>query len=240
MASSDDEAHWIRVAEQWIAWARSPEHDAFWAYREAFRSFVGSGTGRALEIGCGEGRVSRELRSLGYHVTATDAVRPMVDAAREADSADEYAVASAGALPFDDGSFDLVVAYNVLMDVDDLGAALREARRVMAPDGVLLVSIVHPFRDRGRFTGPEADAPFVLDGTYFGRLRFDGEEEQGGLRMHFAGWSQPLENYMAALEAEELAIIALREPRPDAGGAERLKQWSRVPLFLWLKAAIRR
>jgi hypothetical protein len=37
--------------------------------------------------------------------------------------------------------------------------------------------------------------------------------------MHFAGWSQPLEAYVAALEEAGLAITSLREPLPalDAG-----------------------
>lgn len=238
MDRSSDEAHWTRVAQQWIAWARSPGHDAFWAYRQALLAFIGTGQGKALDIGCGEGRVSRELRKLGYHVTATDAVAPMVDAAREADSADAYAVAGAANLPFAAGSFDLVVAYNVLMDVEDVPAAVAEARRVLKPTGEFLISLVHPFRDRGRFAGPAPDAPFILQDSYYGRVRFEGEEEHDGLRMHFAGWSQPLENYVAALSQAGLAITALREPIPDLANADRLKQWTRLPLFLWLKAKI--
>lgn len=231
-----DRAHWAAVADQWIAWANTPGHDAFWAYREGFVNYLGAGRGRALEIGCGEGRISREARALGYHVTATDAVAAMVDAASAAQSADAYAVASAGALPFADGEFDLVIAYNVLMDVDDLPAALKEARRMLKPGGTLFISIVHPFHDRGRFADPSADAPFVVEGTYYGREHFDAQESRNGLSMHFAGWSLPLEDYMAALEAAGLAIVSLREPRPDAAGAGPLRQWSRMPMFLWLKA----
>ncbi len=234
----DEEAHWTAVARQWIAWARKPGHDAFWDYREALVRFIGPGAGRALEVGCGEGRVSRELRKLGYNVTASDVAAPMVEAARQANSADDYAVAPAASQPFADASFDLVVAYNVLMDVEDVPAAVAEARRLLKPGGVLFISLVHPFRDRGRFAGPEVDAPFVLEGSYYGRERFEGEEEHDGLRMRFAGWSRPLENYMAALEQVGLAITALREPAPDRSDNARLRQWARVPLFLWLKARI--
>lgn len=233
-----DEKHWTAVAAQWIAWARAPGHDAFWAYRKGLVDFIGEGSGRALEVGCGEGRVSRELKRLGYHVTATDAVAAMVEAAREGNSADDYHVAGLGDLPFDDKSFDLVMAYNVLMDVEDVPGALREIRRVLKPEGTLFVSLVHPFRDRGRFGGREPDAPFVIDGSYYGRDYFEGEESRNGLTMRFAGWSQPLEDYMAALEAAGLAITGLREPIPDAADTDQLRQWSRIPLFLWLKARI--
>ena len=232
-----DRAHWSRVAKEWTAWARSPNHDAFWAYRRALAAFVGAGAGRALEVGCGEGRVSRELRALGYHVTATDTVAELVAAAEAAASADDYAVADAATLPFEDGRFDLVMAYNVLMDVEDVPAALKEMRRVLRLDGEVVISLVHPFRDRGTFEGDGPEAPFVLRGTYYGRQRFEGSEERAGLTMHFAGWSQPLQDYMAALQAAGLAVTALREPQPDPEAAQdRMRLCTRMPLFLWLKA----
>ena len=108
----------------------------------------------------------------------------------------------------------------------------------MKPDGVLLISLVHPFRDRGALQGAHREAPFILSGSYYGRVPFEGEEKLGGLRMHFAGWSQPLEDYVAALEGAGLAITSLREPVPDETSEDHLKQWARVPLFLWLKARI--
>lgn len=56
--------------------------------------------------------------------------------------------------------------------------------------------------------------------------------------MHFAGWSQPLEAYAPALEGAGLAITSIREPLPDLGdGPEHMKRWTRLPLFLWLKAS---
>ena len=42
-------------------------------------------------------------------------------------SADDYAIASGSDLPFEDARFDLVVAYNVLMDVEDVPATLKES-----------------------------------------------------------------------------------------------------------------
>jgi 2-polyprenyl-3-methyl-5-hydroxy-6-metoxy-1,4-benzoquinol methylase len=90
-----DYEHWARTAAQWIAWARVPNHDSFWAYRTSLIDFIGRGEGEALEVGCGEGRVSRVLKECGYCVTATDPVEPFVQAAKDACSADHYEVASA-------------------------------------------------------------------------------------------------------------------------------------------------
>lgn len=51
------------------------------------------------------------------------------------------------------------MAYNVLMDIPDVTAAVAEAARVLADDGVLTISIVHPFVDRGSFVDAAPDAP---------------------------------------------------------------------------------
>jgi len=234
-----DIEHWSRIAAEWTAWARAPNHDAFWAYRASLVAFIGQGVGDALDVGCGEGRVSRVLKDCGYRVTAVDPVEQLISAAEQAGSADAYKIAAAADLPFKNCSFDLAVAYNVLMDVDDVPAALKEVRRVLRPSGTLVISIVHPFADRGRFAGPQANAPFVLQKSYFGRERFEGTEVRNGLQMDFAGWSQPLESYMAALESAELAVTSLREPVPDTGDkGSHMERWNKVPLFLWLKARL--
>jgi ubiquinone/menaquinone biosynthesis C-methylase UbiE len=104
---SPDYEHWARNADDWIAWARTPDHDAFWAYRAQLLDFIGTGKGNALEVGCGEGRVSRAIKECGYRVTAADPVEAFVVAAREAKSADDYRIAPVTSLPFEDHSFDL-------------------------------------------------------------------------------------------------------------------------------------
>lgn len=184
----------------------------------------------------GEGRVSRELKACGYRVTASDPVSELVNAAKKARSADDYVIASGTALPFEDARFDLIMAYNMLMDVEDVPATIKEIRRVLRPAGMLVISIVHPFSDRGRFATAETTSPFVIQDNYFGWKRFEGTEERDGLRMHFAGWSRPLEAYAAALEGAGFAITSLREPVPVARDGNSFQCWTRIPLFLWLKA----
>jgi SAM-dependent methyltransferase len=234
---SRDHDHWSRFAEEWIAWARTPNHDPFWAYRASLADFIGRGDGEVLDVGCGEGRVSRELKALSYRVVACDPVPAFIAAARELDSAHDYVLSTATQLPFEAGRFPLVVSYNMLMDVEDVPAAVKEFRRVMHPGGTLIISIVHPFADRGQFDNADAEPAFTVKGTYFGRQRFEGPFSRNGLTMHFSGWSQPLEAYASALENAGLAITSLREPVPalDAG-VTGIENWTRLPLFLWLKA----
>ena len=116
-------------------------------------AFIGRGEGEAIDFGCGEGRVARVLKDCGYRVTATDPVEAFILAAEQAGSADDYKVAAVANLPLGDDTFDLAIAYNVLMDIDDIPTGLREIGRILRPSGTLVISIVHPFADRGRFVG---------------------------------------------------------------------------------------
>src|SRR5690348_7542133 len=100
-----DIEHWSRIASKWVTWARAPDHDEFWAYRASLLAFIGQGAGDALDVGCGEGRVSRVLKECGYRVTAIDPVEKLVSAAEQAGSADAYGIAAAADLPFENCSF---------------------------------------------------------------------------------------------------------------------------------------
>jgi len=222
-------------AENWLRWARAPDFDAYWLYRDAFFSEVVPPPGKAtLEIGCGEGRVARDLRARGHRVVAVDASPTLIEAAAALDPSSEYRVGNAEALPFKDSQFDLVVAYNTLMDVDDMPKAVAEAARVMTPHGRLAVCVTHPVSDSGDFIHDGEDAPFQISNTYFGARAFHFHAERDGLTMDFDGWAFDLESYSKALEAAGLAIERMREPKPS--GEERLPRRRRIPNFLMFRA----
>lgn len=225
---------WESEARNWIAWAREPGHDAYWYYRDSFLDEILVAPGRAtLEVGCGEGRVARDLAQRGHRVTAIDSSPTLLEAARELDPGGTYVLADAAALPFDNGAFDAVVAYNSLMDVDDLPGAVREAGRVLEPGGRLCVCITHPFFDAGAFESREPDARFVMEGSYLGKRRFEGTFAQRGLEITFRGWCYPLSDYGRALEEAGFLIERIREP---VAMAEEDPRHARMPLFLHLRA----
>jgi SAM-dependent methyltransferase len=227
--------HWETHAAEWVAWTRAPGHDAFWSYREAFRAFVPTPGALTVEVGCGEGRISRELRTLGHRVVAVELAPSMLVSAREAGSADGYVRGDVERLPLRDAVADRVVAYNVLMDVADMPGALAEIARVLRPDGIVTVSVVHPLADHGRFVGREPDASFVIEGSWFDRGHFTASEERDGLSMHFAGWRHTLGDYVCAVRDAGLAIVDLVEPVPDAAARRRGNGWwDRIPMFCWL------
>lgn len=229
---------WESEARNWIAFARAGD-DAYWEYSPSFFELVPP-TGRAtLEIGCGEGRVTRDLAAQGHRVTAIDASPTLLAAAEEAHPDAEYVLADGADLPFADDSFDLVVAYNSLIDVQDLPGTVKEAGRVLAPGGRFCICVTHPLADAGGFEVREPDARFVITGSYLDSRRVDLLIERDGLKMRYRGWSYPFSDYAHALEDAGFAIEALREPkqRDDIVAADPAEAlWQRLPMFLYIRA----
>jgi ubiquinone/menaquinone biosynthesis C-methylase UbiE len=229
-------SEWEEEAANWVRWARTEGHDAYWVYRRPFFDDIVPEPGvRTVEVGCGEGRVSRDLRQRGHRTVSIDLSPTLVRHAREADLDGAYVLADGSALPLGDGSCDLVVAYNSLMDIADMDAAVAEAARILVPGGRLCLCVTHPMSNTGHFDGPTADAIFEVTGTYFGRRRFEGVEARDGLTMRFRGWSYALEDYARALEGAGFLLERIREPVPDAT-TPLLLRWRRVPLFLHIRA----
>ena len=103
---------WEENAAAWVAWARAPGHDSYWRFdRDVFLELVPAPSGRTLDLGCGEGRLARDLTALGHDVAGIDASPTMIAAARAAGPKMELHLADAAALPFADTSFGLVVAF---------------------------------------------------------------------------------------------------------------------------------
>ncbi len=100
-----------------------------------------------LEVGCGAGQGAVALARRGHRVEAIDTVPAMVEATRarvmHAGLADRVHVdrGDVHALPFADGTFDLVVALGVLPWLPAMGEPLREMRRVLRDGGYVVFSV---------------------------------------------------------------------------------------------------
>jgi SAM-dependent methyltransferase len=227
------EAEWEPEAGNWVRWARAPGHDEYWYYREFFfDEIVPSAGRRTLDVGCGEGRVTRDLAARGHEVVALDLSPSLLRHARASDPTGCYTVADGAALPFSDDAFDVVVAYNSLMDMIDMQAAVREVARVLVHRGTFCVCVSHPLNDVGTFAD---NATFVIGSSYLVGHRFEGTAERDGLAMTFRGWTHPIEDYAKALEYAGMHIACLREPAAPAGTNE-FELWQDIPMFLYLRA----
>jgi SAM-dependent methyltransferase len=213
---------WAAQADAWAAWADGRHEDDVLPF---FYELLPRDAGKALDVGCGEGRVTRELRRRGHDSVGVDVAEQLVELARSRDPGGDYRVAAAEELPFDDASFGLVVAFNVLMNVDEPPRAIGEIARVLTSSGRLCASIVHPIASAGTW---QDDVFLIRD---YARER-PHEERVGDLV--FANVHHPLEAWWRWLESSGFVVEALREvPRA------RLRGWSRLPMFLFLCAAKR-
>lgn len=139
-------------------------------------------------------------------------------------------------MPFEDGSFDCVVAFMSFQDLDDLADAAREAARVTEPGGCVCLAVVHPLNSAGLFTSRDADAPFVIEGSYLESSYYTDAADRDGLAMSFVSVHRPLQAYVTALTDHGLLLDALRETDFPDEGEEQSHRWQRVPLFLHLRA----
>lgn len=118
----------------------------FGAFAEALAAFAAPWPGeRALDVACGTGALTRLLAERvgpSGHVTGLDLNAGMLTVARSLLDAPNVAwqEASALAMPFEDGVFDLVTCQQGLQFFPDRVAGLREMRRVLRPGGRLALS----------------------------------------------------------------------------------------------------
>lgn len=101
---------------------------------------------RLLELAAGTGVVTRRLAAFlpaSVKIVATDLNQPMLDHAASVGTARpvQWQRADAMQLPFADASFDAVVCQFGVMFFPDKAKAFAEARRILAPGGVLIFNV---------------------------------------------------------------------------------------------------
>jgi SAM-dependent methyltransferase len=114
-------------------------HDVLW------RTLVEWSPRRILEVGGGPGELSERMqKELGAQVSFLDISPRMVELARGRGV--DAQVGDVQSLPFEDGTFDTVVAAWMLYHVPDIDRGLAEIARVLRPGGALIAvtnSVLH-------------------------------------------------------------------------------------------------
>ncbi|NQE70726.1 Ubiquinone biosynthesis O-methyltransferase [Nocardia gamkensis] len=191
---------------------------------------------RVLDLGCGNGYLSRILAGSGAHVVGVDPSEKMVALAREREIREPlgvaFEVASADDLSeFADARFDIIVANHVLTAIMDLGDALVEANRVLLPGGRLVALFSHPCFSCGPRTWispvpdsprPEENTGYVVD-HYFRTGTYAIEGWEGFSPVPYI--HRPLKEYWQAFRGAGFAVDDFDEPVVTERGLAELPQW---------------
>jgi len=205
---------------------------------------------RILDLGCGNGYLSRRFARAGARVVGVDSSAPIIKRAKRRESAEPlgiaYHVADAAHLDFLVAErFDVVVCNMALMDIEDAEGAIGEVGRVLRKGGRLVASISHPCFDQG------TSSTWLLERSFrslkvsrrIARYRRPfSEETPWGIEeraVTTTGYHRPLSWYARALRDAGLLIRSLEEPEPTKEFIEGSPQgpyMAEIPLHLVIEA----
>lgn len=173
---------------------------------------------KVLDLGCGEGYLSRELALRGATVQGIDGSCQMAQLATLKNSGGEFNIEYkvgdiTKTLPYAEGEFHLVVCNMVLMDVFDVGSVVEETRRVLSENGKFLFSIVHPcFYDAlGKWIEIGRDAAFMPQKRYLDEVIYMKHLVGLSSDVQLTHYNRPVQYYVNKLLNANMVITDFRE-----------------------------
>ena len=116
--------------------------------KAAVFSLIRPGPGRALDLSCGTGNYAAELARRGWSVVGVDRSMGMLRSAQRKSGAPaqapRFVLGDAATLPMRSASIDLVTLVLGLEFMEDPLGALREVRRILRPEGILVLATLAP------------------------------------------------------------------------------------------------
>lgn len=201
---------------------------------------------RVLDLGCGQGYMSRQLALKGARVVGVDLSEGQIGHARAHEAEHplgiEYRVMDAGKVGknWDANSFGLVMACMSLQDMPDPEHALRGAFQVLVQGGRLVFSVPNPLTDTPYREWERNDTGMKLS------LKIDRYFESGPSIIHWnmprlnyhwdtPQWRWTLSEWSQMLDDAGFLVRRIYEPRPTAQQVEQnpeLDDCFRIPYFL--------
>lgn len=199
-----------------------------------------AGYERVLDVGCGDGQISRLLAADGAVAVGVDPTWNQIRVAAERAGGPSYLRAGAAELPFADASFDAAVACLVFEHIDDVYGAIDEVARVLRPGGRFGFFLNHPLLQTpgsGWISDHTIDPPesYWRIGPYL--VEQDSiEQVEHGVFIRFV--HRPLSVYVNALSEAGLVLERMVEPAPPDGFLQRAAEYeaaAAIPRLLYLR-----
>ena len=235
--SSGDIADWNRIADNYVAQAGEPDpldnpmygqiHDVLW-------DSLGDLNGlEVLDLGCGDGWLSRMMVDAGARVTGVDGAEALLSFARSRCPDSEFVESNlVGGLPPFGKRFDRVVSTMVLMDIPDLTVLTQDVGQALTESGRFIFTILHPCFFQYKIHFDKAD------GEWYRRVTSYMDEQVWRIDS-FGGhnhYHRNLTYYANALQGAGMAITRLYEPVWDPPDGERREVVRRWPICLLIEA----
>lgn len=248
---------WNQASKSWIEFLREGK-DYFRdeMNNPAMFQILGNMQGkRILDLACGEGYNSRIMNRLGASVVGIDISDKLIKFAIEQENKDkmgiDYHVLDATNLEiFKDNSFDIVVCFMALMDIEKYQETILEVSRILKIHGHFIFGIPHPcfelrvqdddfiggweYKEETEKKDPENALYYKVD------RYFDSQKEEiipwkmERLKEPFTtiAFHRTLTEYSEAIYKAKLMISRIKEPTPTKKGIEifpLLKGCLRIP-----------
>jgi len=172
-----------------------------------------------LDVGCGEGIVTRGLAGLGARVVGVDPTRALVAHAEAAERANP----TGAVYRIDDGSdlhtvlddsVDGATAALSLNNIDDLDAALGSVRRVLRAGGFLVFTVPHPCFDAPATETISTPAGIRRAvGDYFAEGHWRSTHPHSVRRA--GNYHRTISTYVTAVSGHGFVLRSLDEPAPS-------------------------
>ena len=198
-----------------------------------------AGAKRVIDVGCGEGQLSRRIAAGGSWVVGVDITANQITEAAARGGDARFARACGEALPFAAGAFDGVVICLTLEHLEPFEPAVHEVGRVLAPGGRFILFLNHPLLqspDSGwvddQILGEQywRVGPYLEDGVSV-------EEVGPGIKLPFM--HRPLSRYVNVMAGCGLLVEHMDEPPPPPGFLARAPEYAEaalIPRLLLLRA----
>lgn len=221
-ASSANRNFWDRDADSYHA--EHPEYlsSFYWCpemLHEAEAQLLGDvSSATVLELGCGSAPCTQWLQGRARFATGFDLSSGMLS---HAESGLPLVQADVLALPYRDGSFDVVFsAFGALPFVANLDQALNEVHRVLHPHGRFVFSVPHPMR----WVFPDDPQDLTAQLSYFERAYL--EQDDSG-ELSYAEFHRTMGDWVRALQVRgAFEIRNLIEPEWPEENTLTWGQWS--------------
>lgn len=206
--SQEEEDEW--TTDDWVRKLKQQAKDSH-TYRHKLYDRVGlARTERVLDVGCGTGAVTVDIaESTRGQVVGIDVDEAKLEEAQrllEVAPNLDFQVADVQDLPFEDGTFDLVITNIVLVYVPDKQKALDEMARVTKPGGYVLATLEPDYA--GWFQYPEGE---IID-HFTANLKGMGADLQTGRKLKWLFTKAGLETEVG-MDAEDEFIFQKDDKR---------------------------